>query len=207
MKRATTKAEDLPNGEEPRRDRGATFVELLVAIVLLGTTVVGVLVALQAATVASTTDAEHARAYAWLHDASDSVFETTRVACNRYDGNNPALESSWDDQIGDSDDSAALGQNTVWGSYNDAVTATPPPEGWSGGAIKISKIEFLKPVGAETNTFEWGSTCFEGVIPDANGDGLEDDYRDTPLVSQKVTITVTAPDGSFTRTLETVKAD
>jgi hypothetical protein len=206
VKRATNKAEVLPAADRPRRDGGSTFIELLVALVLLGTTVIAVLVALQASTVASTVDADHARAYAWLHNASDSVFEANRVACNRYDGTGDQLDpTNWPSQIGDSNDTAADG--TVWGVYNSAVAATPPPQGWSTAKIAITKIEFLKPVGAETNTFEWGISCFEGVIADANGDGLPDDYRDTPLVSQKVTITVTAPDGAFTKTLETVKAD
>jgi Tfp pilus assembly protein PilV len=205
VERATKKAADLPAAENPREDLGATFIELLVALVLLGTTVIAVLVALQATTVASTTDADHARAFAWLHDASDSVYQTTRVTCNRYVGSgDPALLSNWASNVGDSDDTTANG--TVWGVYNDAVDSTPAPNGWAGATISITKIEFLKPTSAESNTFEWGTTCFEGVIPDANGDGEPDDYRDTPLVSQKVTITVTAPDGSFTKTLETVKA-
>jgi hypothetical protein len=204
---ATTPNIDQPTAHrQPTRDAGSTFVELLVAIVILGIGVVGVIVALQAATVASATDADHARAYAWLHNASDSVFEVPRVPCNRYDGSgDPASLSNWINQVGDSNDTLADG--TVWGVYNDAVASTPAPTGWAGATIAISKIEMLKPTGAETNTFEWGAACFEGMIPDANADGLPDDYRDTPLASQKVTIVVTGPLGSFTKTLETVKAN
>jgi hypothetical protein len=188
------------------RDSGSTFVELLMAIVILGIGVVAVIVALQAATVASATDADHARAYAWLHNASDSVFEVPRVACNRYDGTgDETLLSNWINQVGDSNDTSVDG--TVWGVYNDAVGTTPPPSGWEAATIAITKIEFLKPTGAETNTFEWGTICFEGMIPDQNADGAPDDYRDTPLASQKVTISVTGPLGSFTKTLETVKAN
>lgn len=55
----------------PRRDRGVTFIELLVSIVLLGTAVVATLAAAQAAIIGSTTERDHARAHEWLQSASE----------------------------------------------------------------------------------------------------------------------------------------
>jgi hypothetical protein len=192
-----------------RGEAGFSFIEILVSVVLLGTAVIAVLVALQASTTASSVDAQHARAYVWLHDASDSLYELPRQACNVYTGD-PANQAQYDDlsnwvpRVGAAGDDSADG--TVWGHYSDAVELTPPPQGWAGGTISITEIEFLKPVDPESNTFEWGPECYEGLIPDtADDDTAPDDYRSSPLVSQKVTIEVRSPDGRVMRTLETVK--
>lgn len=163
----------------PRRDRGATFVELLVSIVLLGTIVVAVLVSLQASTTASARDADHARATTFLHDASDAVYETTRLSCT-------------------------LGEAALISAYQLAIdTNVVPPTGWSGASAQVTRVEFLTSPDPDSAAFTWSSAptdCREGVT--AVGD-----YTEYPLLSQKVTIVVTAPDGDFTKELETVKAE
>lgn len=167
-----------------RQDAGATFIELLVSIVLLGTAVVAVLVALQASTVASTTDAEHARAFVYLHEASDAVFLTSRMSC---------LGATQADLID---------------HYDDAFVGLTKPQGWDSVTPVITKIEFLNASDASGATvYTWGPLCFEGAV-DADGDGTiesDEDFTDTPLYSQKITISVTSPDGGFTKILETVK--
>jgi Tfp pilus assembly protein PilV len=165
-------------------DSGATFVEMLVSIVLLGTTVIAVLVALQASTVASTVDAEHARAYALLHEASDAVFTAERMSCL----SGPA--------------------SALIDHYDDTFTALTAPQGWEAVAPVITRIEYLN-VSDTTGTtvYTWGPLCFEGPV-DADGDGTvepDEDFTDVPLKSQKITISVTSPDGSFTKLIETVK--
>lgn len=165
-----------------RRDRGVSFIELLVSIVLLGTIVVAVLVALQASTTASTTDAEHARAFIYLHEASDAVFLTPRMSC------------------------LAGTEAQLIDYYDDAFAGLTAPQGWAAVTPVITKIEFLNASDTSgTTIYTWGPSCFEGLV-DTDGDGSDDqDFTETPLNSQKITISVTSPDGDLTKTVETVK--
>lgn len=55
------------------RDRGATFVEILVSIVLLGTAVVGLLAAARVTIIGTTLERDHARAHQWLQGAEGYV--------------------------------------------------------------------------------------------------------------------------------------
>lgn len=162
-------------GHAALRDRGMTFIELLVSIVLLGIVVIAVLVSLQVTTAASVTDAEHARAYILLHEASDAVFLLERESClSTPDPDAIALE------------------------YEAAFVGLTPPEGWASVTPTITQIEFLNAAEVSGETvYSWGSTCQEGLV-DSGGDPF-------PLKSQKVTISVTSPDGSFTKIIETVK--
>ncbi len=194
-----------------RRDRGSSFVELLVAIVLLGSAVVAVLVSLQATTIASITDADHARALAWLQAASDQVFEAERIPCAQYDGTgDPAVWLNYTDRRGLPSDapSANAMTATAWALYKNAVNGAQRPQGWASATIQVMKIEFLGKPNPDDAFFEWGTGyCFEGVQPDANLDGNDEDYRQSPLLSQKVTIQVTGPGGSLVKKIETVKSD
>src|SRR5690349_10942005 len=65
-------------------DGGFTFIELLVAIVLLGTVVVATLAGLRAAIVAGTVDDNHSKTYAWLQAASDQIANTDYKSCNSF---------------------------------------------------------------------------------------------------------------------------
>lgn len=167
-----------------RSDLGSTFIELLVSIVLLGTVVVGVLVALQASIVASTTDADHARAYVLLHEASDAVFVSSRMSCV---GNTEAQ---------------------LVAHYESAFSGLTSPQGWESVSPVVTNIEFLNAADSSGATvYSWGPLCFEGPV-DADGNGTieaDEDFTNTPLRSQKITLQVTSPSGSFTKSLETVK--
>lgn len=59
-------AAPTPRRHRTDRDLGTTFIEILVAIVLLGMTVVATLVALSSTLVATALDRDHANAHAWL---------------------------------------------------------------------------------------------------------------------------------------------
>jgi hypothetical protein len=72
------------------RDRDLSFVELLVAIVLLGMGVVTTLVALRASTAATIIDREHAKAFEQLQAAADEVYNAPRVPC--YAPEDPVVE-------------------------------------------------------------------------------------------------------------------
>lgn len=167
---------ERPDGvTSSQRDDGSTFIELLVSIVLLGTIVISVLVSLQVSTTASVVDSNQARANAFLHDASDAVYEAPRVPCT-------------------------AGAAAVAAAYQVAVTPVAPPEGWTGITVQVTNVQFLTSPDPNSNVFTWGSDCREGVTPVG-------DYTDFPLLSQKVTLEVTSPNGSLTKVLETVKAE
>ena len=97
--------EELTNGgtrcASPRRDRGATFVELLVAIVLLGTAVVGTLAAVRTSVISTTVERDHAKAQQWLQSAvgviSDYDFALPDCVNPTLDG--PAVQAAYQTEI------------------------------------------------------------------------------------------------------------
>lgn len=119
-------------------DRGATFVELLVAIVLLGTVVVATLAGLRAAIIASTVDEDQARAYAWLQSAADAIERAPFTPCHAT--SNGALRSA----------------------YQATVDAVARPSDWSptsGATLEVVSVQYLARAGG---TDSWGSTCASG---------------------------------------------
>jgi type II secretory pathway pseudopilin PulG len=117
------------------RDRGQTFVEILVAIVLLGTAVSGTLTALRTTIISSKVDEDQAKAQAWLQAAADAIQRTEYKPCPSYD----------------------VAQ--VKGLYDDAVqdvVDVPPPPGWEAGSIGVTEVEFW----SKSNGNEiWGAVC------------------------------------------------
>jgi type II secretory pathway pseudopilin PulG len=129
----------LSGGDEhttrPAHDAGTSFVELLVAIVLLGTIVVATLAGLRASIVGTNVDENSARAHAWLQAAGDELHLATYLAC---DSNTTA---------------------TIEAAYQTAVDLAAPPNEWVSGTVSIVSVEFLSgPVGSST----WGTTCASG---------------------------------------------
>jgi hypothetical protein len=64
-----------------RRDRGTTFVEILVSIVLLGTAVGGTLTALRTTIASTERDDGVTKAGAWLHEAEEAIHRTPYLKC------------------------------------------------------------------------------------------------------------------------------
>lgn len=118
-----------------RRDRGQTFVEILVSIVLLGTAVGGTLTALRTTIVSSKHDDAQAKASAWLREAEDVIYRTEYKPCTSFD----------------------VGQ--VTSAYDTAAQGTPPPEGWAGGSVGVNVVYFWsKSDGLEV----WSAVCGAG---------------------------------------------
>ena len=81
----------------PRRDAGSTFLEILVAIVLLGTVVVGILAAMRTGVLASSTSREVAKVETALLNASDRVSRAPlKCAVDGYVPYAEAAISGWD---------------------------------------------------------------------------------------------------------------
>ena len=118
---------------EQRRDRGTSFVEILVSIVLLGTVVGGTLTALRTTIVSSEADGNQAKANAWLLAAAETVYQTTFESC-------PASD------VGD-----------VQNAYDNAVrVGAPPSEWWPGGSVGVNVVYFWsKSDGREV----WADVC------------------------------------------------
>lgn len=143
----------------------------MIAIVLLGLVVSGVLVALRTSTAASATDRDHANAFAWLQAASDEIYRDARVPCTS-------------------------GRPAAIAAYDIAAKAAPRPPRWAGdptATIAVTNVEYLGRFTPDAD-FEWDAAfCFEGGI-----------YDESPLYTQRVTITVTVPEG-FSKSLQMVK--
>jgi hypothetical protein len=118
VKRATKKAEGLP-ADTLGRDLGVTFVEMLVAIVLLGIGVVGTLTAVRASVMGSRIERDHAMAHQWLQSASEVVRDTPRLGCD------------------------AMAEAAIRNSYQATIrTNAPAPDGWSDATL----IDIIPPI-------------------------------------------------------------
>ena len=118
------------------RDRGQTFVEILVSIVLLGTVVGATLTALRTTIISSKADEGQAKANAWLLAAADEIYRTTYRPCPSFDA------------------------AQVRSEYDSDVQATTPPEGWTGGSVGVNVVYFWsKDDGQEV----WSDTCGTGL--------------------------------------------
>ena len=144
MSNSTTRVDEAtacrrrPSHDRPP-DTGTTFIEVLVALVLLGTIVVATLAGLRASIIGSQVDENNARGHAWLQAAADAIYATAYLACDA----NPV--------------------STIETAYQSAAdTATRPAE-WtpgSGANVDVTSIEFLSRAGTVES---WGSACASGA--------------------------------------------
>ena len=105
--------------DPPRRDTGATFIELLVSIVLLGTAIVGTLAAVRASVIGSRVERDHAMAHQWLQSASEVVRGTSRLGCD------------------------VLSETQIRTSYESTIRSeAPAPAGWNDSTL----IEIVPPI-------------------------------------------------------------
>ena len=125
--------------ESRGRDRGQTFVEILVSIVLLGTAVGGTLTALRATIVSSEVDEGQADAQTWLLAAEDALYRATYTPC--------ATPVPPTDPTGGAATKAA---------YETAIGNAPRPAGWSTGTISITLLEFWQKVDGQER---WEPIC------------------------------------------------
>jgi hypothetical protein len=118
-----------------RRDSGVSFIEILVAVVLLGTVVIGTLAGLRATILASTLDRDHANAHAWLQSAADLLYGEDRVDCGTQ---------------------AASNLTAVKAAYQAIAQTAFNPEGWPVSNIEVYEVEFW-------NGTTYGDTCYDDL--------------------------------------------
>lgn len=88
------------------------------------------------------------------------------------------------------------GRSAAIAAYDVAAKAAPRPPRWAGdpsATIAVTNVEYLGRFNAD-DQFEWDAAfCFEGGV-----------YDESPLYTQRITITATVPEG-FSKTLQMVK--
>jgi hypothetical protein len=124
---ATTKADDLPQRDRPRRDTGATFIELLVAIVLIGTVVIGVLTAVRATVIGTRVERDHSKAQQWLQSAVGVIEAQDFASCDPAVINGATVEAAYQAAV----DHPTLGAKRPFG-FAGAIIDVKTPEVWDG---------------------------------------------------------------------------
>lgn len=122
------------------RDRGVTLIEILVAIVLLGTVIAATLTTLRVTVSASALDRDHSNAHAWLQTAADMLYARELITCDSTD------------------------KDTMISEYQATIQATDNPEDWSPSNIEVIGLEFWS-IDIDSNgvgTEAWGATCDAG---------------------------------------------
>lgn len=104
------------------KDRGATLVEISIAIVLLGIGVTSMLTMLTVTIKASATERDHANAHAWLQTGADVLYGRDRLDC---DDNTPA-------QIHSAYDATVKGTSNPGGWPASNISVIPPVLYWDG---------------------------------------------------------------------------
>lgn len=173
----------LGRGQIPseRNDVGTTLVEVLVAIVLMGTIVVAVIGGIQGVIQASSSNNQQAAAEAVLVSASDRLRAADYVPCPDVDGD--------------------------YGHLSDAAAATV---GWGPNQVQIINIEYWDATaGGPTASGDFIEA--DGAWASGNSlstpSGCQSDINlTTSRTLQKLTIQVSSPDGSTVRTIEVVKS-
>jgi hypothetical protein len=127
VKRATRTAEHLRLADPSRRDRGASYIELLVAIVLLGTVVVGVLAAVRATVIGTRVERDHSKAQQWLQSAVGVIEAQDFASCDPLVINGANVEAAYQAAI----DDPVFGAKRPFG-FTTATIDIKAPEVWNG---------------------------------------------------------------------------
>lgn len=167
----------------PQRDAGATFVEMLVAVVLLGTVVVATLAGLQATITGSRVDRDQSRAIALLQAASDRVAATAYIACVPTPSNNAAIRTQ----------------------YQSAANNAPKPQGWASITVQVVSVQYLTR-NSTTGVEAWSSTTPTTADCQSTLSGGSSSTAGIAIYPQLVTLRVASPDGTLLKTLELIKS-
>lgn len=170
MRARRTKKASNPAVAEPRRDAGTTFIEILVAIVLLGLASVGVLTAIGATVRSTSVHDRVATAQAQLADAgdvlSDAIFYETFPQGDRH-YKSCATPTDYDDSL-----------DPVTGDWTTQASSWP--------SVSVIAVDFWNGTG-------WISTsdasCVGGELQRITLRSTIDDYsRDLVVVKRQATV-------------------
>lgn len=121
-----------PESTVSRSDAGVTLIEIIIAVVLMGTVVVGTLSLLTTTIGATSTNRDHSNAHAWLQTASDMLYARDPIQCERVDtSNNPFTPTQINDQ-----------RTLIINAYQATVQSTENPEDWPDPNIEVVDLLF-----------------------------------------------------------------
>ncbi len=107
-----------------RTNRGSSFIEVLVAVVLLGTLIVGILTAVRTTIIGTQLERDHAKAHQWLQSAAENVRSTVRYGCDTYTEAQIRLHYQ--------NDVIRLPANNPTGWADDRIEVVLPVKVWDG---------------------------------------------------------------------------
>lgn len=107
MEERTETAETLAKPVRRRRrrhrsgDRGVSFIEILVTIVLLGTTAIATLAAVRATVISTTVERDHSKAQQWLQSATGVIIDYDFLLpdCVNPTLDGPAVQAAYQTEI------------------------------------------------------------------------------------------------------------
>lgn len=111
-------ARDRPS-DRSRRDAGLSFLEVLIAVMLLGVGVVAMLSTLDLVVKTTAAERKSANAQAWLQSAVDTLYRYERIDCTDFT------------------------RQQIEEAYQLVVESAQDPQGWSG---RGGTIEVVSPV-------------------------------------------------------------
>ncbi len=143
--------------DSSHRDAGSSFIEVLVAVVLLGIAVVGILTALRTTVIGTAVERDHSRAQQWLQSAVGVLAAEDRRDCD--DG---------------------LGEATVRTEYEAAIRAETGiiPPGWQADP----QLTIVQPIKVWDGNQYW-----DPYDPSAPATCFDDDGFELQLITIQVT--------------------
>lgn len=128
-------------------DTGVSIIEILIAVVLLGTVVAATLSALRATIDASALDRDHANAHAWLQTAADMLYARELITCGSMDPGDPLNDIA-----------------LIANEYQQTIQQTDNPEGWAPPNITVIGLEWwsIDIDSSGVGTEAWGTVCDAG---------------------------------------------
>ncbi len=127
-------------------DQGISLIEILVAIVLIGTVVVATLGALRISILGGTVHRDHANAHAWLQSASDVLYAREKVDCSTTDPDG--------------------GKVAILAQYQPTVDIVPNPETWTNSQIRLIDVQFWNATDTDSDgivEYRFGTVCQDTI--------------------------------------------
>jgi hypothetical protein len=128
---------------QSNRDLGTTFVELLVAIVLVGIAVVGILTAVRVTVIGSATERDHAKAQQWLQSAVGVIEAQDFQSCDPSAINGATVEAAYQAAV----DHPVSGAKKPY-NFGAATLDVKTPQVWDGTTFVA---------------FDSQSRCYDGI--------------------------------------------
>jgi type II secretory pathway pseudopilin PulG len=119
------------------RDAGVTLIEIVIAVVLLGSVVVSTMSLLLGTINGTTLNRDHANAHAWMQTAADMLYARELERC---DPNSPIP--------------LATQRLAIMAAYETTVRETENPEEWNPTNIEVIDLEFWHIAIAPDNSLE-----------------------------------------------------